>query len=809
MIYSRSASAIRACVALLCSLLVAGRVRAQSVPVAPSAEQQKAQSEYAEMLARVQQGDMSIDFRAFRWAGAQKSGPHASMIEMRESNAFEKLAAAGDCAGALASAQKALERNYASPLAHIDAMRACQSPKQTDEAALHGKMLDALLDSIRQSGDGKSAETAYFVVTGQEEYIFLNRVLHLQGRSQSLVRKGGHFYDRLLAVDPATNQTQDVWFNADFDSSDAVTRVANNDGVLAMATVIPPNAAPETPRQEPPSAPAQVAPTGDPIAILNQTASIYGGASSLQLTGVKIYERHDEFVNNVTRTPFTLILTPDNKFRQESKNEAGTDLQVCDGQRNWHYLARTKKYFSAPGAPDPVNLFNSRIDLRFLNEHLITAELLRQERLQTDTGEHLCDVIQAHYERAQQPSNLNFGDVLFWIDRSSRLVWKTRTEVVSQMPQSGAKMAGFETTLYSDVPMNLNLQAAAFAFVPPPGATEQNAGKVDGREALVGRPAPDFTLRDLEGEQIQLSGLRGKVVLLDFWATWCGPCRMTMPKLNNLVKKFRKQDVVILGIDVSEEEQTVRTFLRKNRLEYPILLVPRGNPVVENYSARSIPALVVIDRNGLVAEYKVGYGNETEEMLRADIARLLSVDYVAPKPTAAAGAVANAPVENWREPKTAADTHPQRFHLRERTLGSGGVVYSLDGVYVVQPHEVTVTIYGGRVVADRAVVLHYLRVGVCGYADGHRVDTYAPDISLKETSLATGGSYSLVARTISIPFAKTPPAMNCLCSVLSGSAGDSVAEALGSVDFSLGLGRARVGAKSSLKNMAEGFEQGL
>ena len=140
--------------------------------------------------------------------------------------------------------------------------------------------------------------------------------------------------------------------------------------------------------------------------------------------------------------------------------------------------------------------------------------------------------------------------------------------------------------------------------------------------------------------------------------------------------------------------------------------------------------------------------------------------------------------DNRPLPLTRVESRSQRFQLRERTLGSGGVVYALDGSYVVQPHAVVVTIHGGRVVADQDVVLHSLRVGVCGYADGQRVDVFSKDIPLKETRLANGDSYSLGMRTIRIPFTKTPPAMNCLCSILSGSAGDSVAEALGSVDFS-------------------------
>jgi len=87
---------IRHCRALLCGLLACSYLEAQTAPNAPTAEQQKAESEYAAMLVRVQQGDMSIDFRAFRVAGAQRSGPHWSALETAERSAFRNLSASGD-----------------------------------------------------------------------------------------------------------------------------------------------------------------------------------------------------------------------------------------------------------------------------------------------------------------------------------------------------------------------------------------------------------------------------------------------------------------------------------------------------------------------------------------------------------------------------------------------------------------------------------------------------------------------------------------------------------------------------------------
>ena len=421
-------------------------------------------------------------------------------------------------------------------------------------------------------------------------------------------------------------------------------------------------------------------PAGDQLDILNQAASTYRSASNFQLKGMKIHERHDEFVDNVTTAPFTLILTPDNKFRLETKTEAGTDLQVCDGQSHWDYSARTNKYSKAAGTPDPIFLFNSRVDLRFLTGHLLNAEFLRQETLQAGAGEHLCDVIQVHYERARQSPNTEFGDVLFWIDHGSHQVWKTRMAVATEVGQSGARTSSFETTLYTDVQMSLNLPVDTFTFVPPRGATQQNAGKVDAREALLGRPAPDFRLRSLDGEDVQLASLRGKVVLLDFWATWCGPCRMTMPKLNHLFKQFQNKEVAILGIDVNEDPETVRRFIRANGYAYPILVTARGDPVIESYLARALPTMVVIDKNGVIADYRVGSGNSTEEMLRENLVRISSASYVPPKPAAAAATSGS--VENWPEPKTAEaflrrGNENARLHNYARAIQDGTAALAL------------------------------------------------------------------------------------------------------------------------------------
>jgi peroxiredoxin len=115
------------------------------------------------------------------------------------------------------------------------------------------------------------------------------------------------------------------------------------------------------------------------------------------------------------------------------------------------------------------------------------------------------------------------------------------------------------------------------------------------------RQQADFTLRDIEGRKWTLKNLRGKVVLVNFWATWCLPCRKEIPDLDALYKRFKGQGLVILGI--SDDTTTkVRTFARQRKIAYPVLLDP-GSKVKMLYSVEGIPMSFVYGRNGkLVAE---------------------------------------------------------------------------------------------------------------------------------------------------------------------------------------------------------------
>ncbi len=122
----------------------------------------------------------------------------------------------------------------------------------------------------------------------------------------------------------------------------------------------------------------------------------------------------------------------------------------------------------------------------------------------------------------------------------------------------------------------------------------------------VGHPAPDFTLPTLDGQEVRLADLRGKTVILNFWATWCPPCRREMPALEIVWQQHNRGDVMVLGVDQGESVGLVSEYVRQNvGVTFP-LLMDRSQDVGDLYLVRSLPTTFFIDAEGIIREIRVG-----------------------------------------------------------------------------------------------------------------------------------------------------------------------------------------------------------
>lgn len=218
-----------------------------------------------------------------------------------------------------------------------------------------------------------------------------------------------------------------------------------------------------------------------------------------------------------------------------------------------------------------------------------------------------CYVI--HVERRQWPDGSDPGTrfAMYRIDKKSFVVHKQ----VEYCDHSA------HTMLYTFLKWSEAVPEDLFVFQPPAGAKRiasfdaHGGASQDAATQVTGTDAPDFSLKDVGGRSVDLRSLTGKVVVLDFWATWCPPCREEMPHLEQLHRQLREKGLVILGLDVGEDGDTVREFARKNDYTFTLLLGAEPD-VSARYHVDGYPTVFVIDRAGKIAARLGGSAQESD-----------------------------------------------------------------------------------------------------------------------------------------------------------------------------------------------------
>ena len=160
----------------------------------------------------------------------------------------------------------------------------------------------------------------------------------------------------------------------------------------------------------------------------------------------------------------------------------------------------------------------------------------------------------------------------------------------------------FSTTLFI-------IAGLLFTYAPSAGALEK------------GVMAPDFTLTNLSGKKVKLSSYRGKVVLVNFWATWCYPCSMEVPSMEALYKKMKKMKFEILGVKI-KDKPFGKKFIDENSLGFPVLI--DDTDIALQYGITGVPETYIIDKKGRIAEKVVGSVNWDDEDVITYLKKLMS-----------------------------------------------------------------------------------------------------------------------------------------------------------------------------------------
>ncbi len=323
---------------------------------------------------------------------------------------------------------------------------------------------------------------------------------------------------------------------------------------------------------------------------------------------------------NITWVRF-LVSRP-NRNASEIRTADMTTRLVMDGDSLWTALPELGQYqvqaVSTVRASVDSAMFARQFDpaeeYGRLLETVVAMRALGRDTVHTNAGIVMCDRYAVTTTAATQVAEgIKVHPRVLWVDPATRMVLLDSVSIDQQHPQLGAITSVNVTRMVVAKPDPV-FAADAFRFKPSHDLKRVRRFSRQSAEhaALEGQPASDFTLETLAGSKsVKLSELKGQVVLLDFWATWCGPCRGWLPIVAKAHREYGSKGLKVYAVNEREAEPKVRDYLARQKLDVPVLM-DRSGTVGSMYRASSIPLTVVVGRDGRVVRVLVGLHGEED-----------------------------------------------------------------------------------------------------------------------------------------------------------------------------------------------------
>ena len=386
-------------------------------------------------------------------------------------------------------------------------------------------------------------------------------------------------------------------------------------------------------------------------AVLLQLDLFYRNLKSLKLDlDVQLHMQAEGMKQEIAST-WSVALQRPNKLAINHKTGQNSFTFFCDGSKINVYIPAIKRYLEKPAPPNLDKFFTEPSEPAMLLQQGVPffASLIAPDprgRLLEDVasvkyvGTEMWQGAECHRLRGEQKQ----FDWDLWIETGKQpLVRKVVMDMsksaqgmADRMPQM--KGAQWQVDIqFNQIETNPTLSDDTFRFMPPP-----NAAKVDSfspranteevPHPLIGKVAPTCELNLLEGGKMTLAKHKGKeVVLLDFWATWCGPCRKSLPILAELAEKFKDKGLVLYAVNQREDAEKIKDFLAKQTFKLVVALDSDGK-VGESYGVDGIPQTVLIGKDGVVQAVHIGYAADMKDKLTKQIEDVLTAKSTATAP---------------------------------------------------------------------------------------------------------------------------------------------------------------------------------
>jgi cytochrome c biogenesis protein CcmG/thiol:disulfide interchange protein DsbE len=359
----------------------------------------------------------------------------------------------------------------------------------------------------------------------------------------------------------------------------------------------------------------------DAAEILRRAAETYREAHSFEASGALTTRVTISGVSYEVTWPLSLAQADSTLLPAGSPVPALSPL-IRFGPRQWRGPAGgiVAPAVDAPGAPKGWSLFD-QIDRGVEGIRELPSETIEFRGRLT-----ACHVLEVSYKSGFPARALADRPVRYWIDQASYLILREsfghRDSSQSQRTSQSSPQGSSQSSSQSEAAEWVFAATSVKLNEPPPAWALQALPQLAGHERTewIERTAPEFALADLNGREVSLRALRGKAVLLSFWASWCVPCKQEMPVIERLAAEY--EGLEVWGI-TNETADKARDWLGRNGRTLPTL-VDEGREVFRDYEAEKIPVSVVVDRRGKVVSYRVGLSGEAD--FRAAIERALEAE---------------------------------------------------------------------------------------------------------------------------------------------------------------------------------------
>ena len=390
------------------------------------------------------------------------------------------------------------------------------------------------------------------------------------------------------------------------------------------------------------------APGSDALPFLTDLFSRYEHATTYRFEYSQERQFTGEFMSSWTQTFVISNVGPANQYRFERRGNLGAAVQVSDGKTEWIYSPRLNQYMQQPtpsAGPTQIHT-QASMGLQFLRDGqyslksiarfrdlIRTAKFAPDQDLQMNGKTIPCTIITAQGVPPDSHDRITTS-FTFWVDKQSRLIRKYTSRDDGELVPTDPGALYFSETerLYSIAELNpSSFPDGTFAFTPP--ATAFLVKQFEDKQTLyrsefVGKSLPSVTLKAPDGREISLQSFLGKPLLLDFWATWCGPCRESLPNLEKLYQETKEKGLVFLSLDEDEQPQKATDFWTQHKEPWHNYHIDRQN--AGKFPSHGIPYFVLVDSSGNVSFSRDGMD---ENDLHAALASLTSSTIHAPSST--------------------------------------------------------------------------------------------------------------------------------------------------------------------------------